>query len=225
MNLSYVNLQPNFDWTDLVNLTELHLDAVKGINIPNFIEFIRRQSKLQRFYQCNSLYCSTQEVYETMAMYCGQQIEVLHDRNNSMEINENSYKFLSGLNNLKEVGFLYNYHCSRNLIYGIQCLAKNYTIERLVIHTNPYPFCECPLQSETKLFVQQITKLKTIRVHSLFSMANVGDRIACDRIKLLVRYSKEILCNVEIVEIILESKFRDWAFLRYVPRIRELYIT
>lgn len=226
LNLSNVSLQPDFDWTALVNLTELHLDTVKEINIPNLIEFIRRPSKLQRFYHRNSLFASTQQVYETMAECCGQQIEVLHDRNNSMEINESTYKFLSGLTNLKEMGFLYNYNCSRNLIHAIQCLAENDTIERLVIHTNPYPFCECPLQAEAKHFLERFTKLKTLRVHSFFGTENVGNnRIACDRMKLLVKYSEEILSNIETVEIILESKFGDWAFLKYLPKLRQLFIT
>lgn len=224
LNLTNVNLQPDFDWTELANLTELHLDTVKQIYILNFIEFIRVQQKLQRFYQRNSLYDYTQVVYDAMAEYCGNQIEVLHDRNNSMEIDENSYRFLSRLKHLKEVGFLYNYNCSRNLIYAIQCLAETDTIERLVIHTNPYPFCECPLTTEAKMFVEQFTKLKTIRIHSFFGMENVYDRIACDRMKLLVRYAEEILWNVETVEIILESKFRDWELLKYVPRLRQLYI-
>lgn len=80
LKLSHINLDSNFDWTQLDNLTELHLDSVNGMIKSNFIEFLRQQSKLERFHQRYSLSTdSRHDIYEAMAKYCNKQIQVLND--------------------------------------------------------------------------------------------------------------------------------------------------
>lgn len=132
-------------------------------------------------------------------------------------------EFLSGMKNLKEVGFLINDSCSKNLIYAIACLAENDSIGRLVFDTqSKHGFAEYDCGDEIKICLKRFTKLKTIRLHTDYY--NVDPK-SCDRIQLLIGYSEEILSNVETIEIIsMESELNVWEFLKFVPKLRELYI-
>lgn len=65
----------NCDWTKLVNLTELELFAVRGINTENFIEFLRQRPSLEVFHNYSSFEDSTEEkIFEIMGIYCGDKI-------------------------------------------------------------------------------------------------------------------------------------------------------
>lgn len=224
LKLYHIPLHWRFDWTELMNLTELRLDSVLGINDLKFIEFARRRPKLKRFYLQKSLEHARSEVYKALARYCGDQIEVLHDRIDGKEIKKNSYDFLSGMKNLKEMGFLKSNSCSRNLIYAIQRLAENDTIERLVIHA--ISFCVCRVPPEPKIYLKPFTKLKTIRIHTGYYNRHGSNRLRgdCDRMDLLIKYSAEMLSNVQAVEVIIDSHFRDLDILKFVPKLRVLYV-
>lgn len=224
LKLYRIRLHWHFDWTELMNLTELRLDSVFGINEQNFIEFIRRRPKLKRFYLEKSVEHAREEVYKAIAQHCGNQIEVLHDRIDEKEIKKDSYDFLLGLTNLKEMGFLKSNYCSENLIYAIRCLAENDTIERLVIHA--ISFCVCHARDQPKVYVNRLTKLKTIRIRTGFYNKYVHGwtRGACDRIDFLIKYSVEILSNVETIEIIIDCHFRDLELLKFVPKLCEFYL-
>lgn len=162
------------------------------------------------------------KVGDAMVKYCGYQIEVIHENSfffEQVNIEKNSHKFLSGMRNLKEVDFLRNYKCSKNLINAIAYLVENDPIETLVINTySEHGFGENVCEENTKKYLKPFTKLKTIQIHTV----SYCSYEACDRMKLLIKYSTEISSNVEIIS--MESKNYDWEFLEFVPKLRELYI-
>lgn len=228
LDLYNTELHPDFDWTQLMNLTELHLNFVIGINVKNFIEFIRRRPKLERFFQHYTFNESMQEIGEAMTKYCGNQIQVFFDENDSEEaMNPNFYKFLSEMNNLKKVGFSTRYRCGSDLIHGIQWLAEKGAIEQLVIETSSFheTTVYCPLMKEStgyNLYMKRFPNLKTIQINAYIT--DVGHRVACERMQLLLNYSAEILSNVETIKLMIESRIYDWEFIKSVPKLRELYI-
>lgn len=235
LKLSHINLDSNFDWNQLDNLNELHLDSVNGMNKSNFIQFLHQQSKLERFHQRYSLATdSRHDIYEAMAKYCNNQIRVLHDE---MEpaLKRKSYSFLLGLKSLKEIGFMYNSYCSKNLMYAFKMLAEIDTIETLVIHLRSHAFCNfsCVVRRKnSKIHIKQFTKLKTLRIYTNHAIEdafsgrftlNKHNKDPCSRIQLLIKYSAEILSHVETIEIIVESEFRSWDFLKFIPKMGKLY--
>lgn len=235
LKLSHINLRRTFDWKQLINLTELHLDSVHGMNEPNFIEFLQQPSKLERFYnRCSVPNVSRQTIYETMSKYCNNHIQILHDELKS-DIARNSYNFLWGLKSLREMGFLYNYYCSRYLKYAFKMLAENDTIEKLVIQLRSHALCNygCVRRRRSaKIVMKPFTKLKTLRMYTNHEIddslgkrfpLNKHNKDPCSRVQLLIRYSAEILSKVETIEVIVESEFRNWEFLKYAPKLRQLY--
>lgn len=62
---------PDSDRTKLMNLTEIYLIGVAGINNENFLEFICLQPSIEIFHHDKfALAGSTQTICEEMAKYC-----------------------------------------------------------------------------------------------------------------------------------------------------------
>lgn len=125
-----MNLDPNFDCTKLVNLTELDLLIVRGINADKFIQFLRRPS-LENFRNYTSFENSTAEkIFYTTGTYCGEKICQFVNNNN--EVLENfSYKFISNFKNLKKAKLSAKHICCADVIDPIKRLAESNAIEYL----------------------------------------------------------------------------------------------
>lgn len=231
LHFARVELHPHFNWMGLINLSELQLIDVTGINKPNLIEFIRQRPKIKKFHQRNSLYGSMKNIGKALAEYCGDQIEQFSDENSSSsdnsEIKRQFYEFISDFKNMKDVCLSTNYSCAGNLLFAIESLARHDTIERLVIHTSCLidsieDHNDCPLQRDTKMPIERFTKLKTIRIHA--SGWGLEHTKPCVRMKLLVQYMPEMLTSVETIEIMIGNRTYYWSFLKMIPNLQRVNI-
>lgn len=230
--LHNVDLLPRFDWTELMNLTKLHMFNVGEFNKQNFIEFIRRRPKLKFFYLYSLLddgIC--EEIGEALGKYCGDQIEYFnyHNNYNRGTRNEIFYNFLSEFKIVKKVGFSSSYRCASELMYAIKWLAENDTIDLLVISIGDRNgnINECPLQiGNNKVYMKQFTKLRTIEIHRY--ARNIGHTINCKRLEIFSMYSVQILSNVETIKIlfmtVISALSIDCDFIKFAPKLRVFYL-
>lgn len=223
MKLSRIDLHQHFDWSELINLVELHLIRVRGIIDHAFINYLAKRPKLERFYHRDSLTESMERIGSALGKYCGDRLKIFHDENEFIEMGRHFYDYLTKMTVLKEIGLLNNYRCSRNLIYPIKYLSECNSIEKLVFHT-----CSVPLISDDcfsrrrRISINKFSKLKEIR---MFTNDIPGERVAsCDRMSFLIRNADAIFGNVEKCEIIIETRPRNWCFLGCMPKLRELWI-
>lgn len=170
--LEDIELHPSFDWTECVNLTEIHLILVKGFNEQNFVNFLQRRPRLEYFCQKGSLGNSMQNIAEAMADNCGNQMKMFRDMGESRLLEPryyDFYNFLSKFKSLKEICLPSSLFCAGDLISAITQLAENDTIEkftiihRLTLDQFGGKLMRCNFEeSASKSNIRSFTHLKTI---------------------------------------------------------------
>lgn len=235
LSLFRVNLEPNFDWTRLRNLKELHLISVNGINVNKFIEFLGQRPKLEVFhYDDDAFKDSVQDVCDAMAMYCGNQIQDFCGELRSSEVGfrapaRNLYDFISELTNVKTVCLTTHQFCGGDLVDSIKRLARNNTVEKLHIVYSEIdmrirPDVNCFFQKKPHhegLDIKEFSHLKRINITGPFSkVPTFRHGQVCDPFKILTKYSTQILANVEILTI--ASTIEDLDFIQFAPKLCQL---
>lgn len=235
LRLTGINLKSTFDWTELTSLTDLFLKEVHGINVPNFIDFLRHRPKLERFASEKTFEDSNQDVYEVIAQFCGDQIQIccIHNDMFYEEIPQafpaNFHNFISGFKNVKRLSLAPHQICGGDLIDPMCRLAENNTIEELLIMYDSYydSYNEnCILNIHERF---EMKSLKTLRIELFLNTLWEGDNLirlreGCDVMKLLTVYSSQILSNVEILMIV-SDKMYNCDFIEFAPKLRELIIS
>lgn len=227
LQMKDVNLDPNFDWTQLANLTELHLVCVRGIIADNFIELLRQRPKLEVFLHRNSFEDSTvQNIFDMLGTYCGEKIRIFKNYDNVCE-KRHFYNFISKFKCVKEV-YLNTTHVScADLLDPIKRLAENNTTECLAItYDNRHrhkEICIFRAQSNHEVFdMKYFTNLKKVRI--FFALGHINLFNQCDALQLFNLYSLQILSNVEILEFFF-TNIHKCNFIQYMPKLRKLILT
>lgn len=125
-------------WKSTQQLTELHLIESSVGNEERFIEFIRSQSKLERFISHGGYY-SIRRVGEALAVNCSSKLQVFCDfgsvnRNRNRSVTD--YDFISKFVNLKELKLTSITKTGIDLHRPLMRLAKKHSIEKLGIYQN-----------------------------------------------------------------------------------------
>lgn len=82
------------------------MKEVNGINVQNFIEFVRHQSNIEVFHcEENNFNEFTREMCDAVAKYCGHQIRSFSGRIFANHERKDLYDFGSGFKNVEEVCF------------------------------------------------------------------------------------------------------------------------
>lgn len=141
LRLESTVLDSDFDWTKLENLTELYLKAVSGINIENFLQFLRQRPNLKVFHHDNVTFGdSTQIICKAMGEYCGEIREYFSKMFFGYELRASPIvdwcDFISGFKNVRKVGLTTLEWCGGDLIGPLKQLAEHDTIETLHIKYN-----------------------------------------------------------------------------------------
>lgn len=230
LKLEDVVLHPNINWTEAVNLTQIHLDAVNGLNIQNFIDFLRRRPKLEYFYQKKTFRDSLQIVGEAMAEYCGEHIRVYRDLEYDLPNRRPThfYQFLSGFKNVNEVWLSTRQICAGDLLAPIHRLADTKVEKLVIICYDNYDGLNfnCMFIDEFNLrplYLKRLNYLKTIRIDMYDEFDTHMD--VCEQMKVLTMYSLQILSNVENVFLMgAQNMAYDYGFIKNVPKLRLLVI-
>lgn len=240
LRLADINLDPNFDWAKLKNLTELYLHEVNGINVNNFIEFLRLRPNIKIFHHSgDSFKGSMQHICEAMAKYCGNHIqnyygEMAYIPNVRQPPAQNiSYGFLSKFKNLMEVRLVTHQLCGGDLIDTMKQLAENDTIETLRIKYSEYDMDgwsdgNCTFQAQPNLNgfdMNNFSHLKTIKIsgHLMPLDEPFGDfhhHKVCNPFKLLTVYGSQILATVE--KLTISAMPQNCSFIKFARKIRHL---
>lgn len=235
LSLYNVDLAPNFDWTQLRNLTELYLISVEGINVKNFIGFLRQRPKLQVFhYDSKTFGNSTQVVCEALAQFCGEKIRdfcgpLRPIPEDIIAPARNVYDFMSQLTNIKTLCLATHQFCGSDLVDPMKRLARNNTIEKLhIVYTeidmriNPDVNCFFQKKPHHKgLDMKQFSHLKRVNITGPFSeIPQFYHGQVCDPFRILSKYSSQILANVENLTI--ASTIEDMDFIQFAPKLRQL---
>lgn len=236
LNLNEVKLNPNFDWTDLGNLTELYLSRVSGINVQNFIKFLCLPSKLQIFHHNTYAFNdSTPNICKVVANCCSEIYEYSFERLRYVpeqipnQKEHHLYDFISEMKNLKKVGITTFQYCGGDLIEAMKQLAENNTIEMLVINYNRFDEgdkrdVQCIFQKKTSfeaIHMNHFSYLKTLKLWAPFIRATSFEHgKVCDMFKFLGIYSSQILSNVENLSI--TSMRPQLDVIKSAPKLRHL---
>lgn len=228
LHLGEVILDPKFDWIKLVNLTELSLLQVRGINSDNFIEFLRQRPNLEVFVHNNSFENSTvQNIFDAMGTYCGDKVRSFSNQDNVLD-RQDYYNFLSKFKKLKNVNLNTIHMCCSDLIDPIKRMAENNTIESLgisyfALHNGHDANCIFQRQPNHEgLDMKYFKNLKEISVSMRVFQLNIQPE-QCDAMKLFNVYSSQILLNVERLTI-RSTTVPIFELIKYVPKLRELIL-
>lgn len=206
LDLYKVNMDPKFNWNTLINLTELSLARVKGINIKNFIQFIRLQPQLRRFVHLNT-FQDIQRIGTELAKNCGNHMRIFRDivdyefvdgRIVYKTRNGETYRFLSDFVKLKEVLLVSDLMCVCDLQEPLTRLSQNDALEKLTIiqilsgQGNPM---DCFVNNYISFDLKRFNRLKTIHVH----VRGGPQSGMCNYLKLFNDYSAQIMTNVESI--------------------------
>lgn len=225
LKLNRVRLNWDFDWTSMQNVTELELIKVIGINEHLFIQLIRQRPQLKRIVHLNS-FRNIQTIGKEIATFCGDHIIEHHDLGRGQlniphwdHLNENSY--FSGLKKLKKMSLVSITQCARDLTILMGQLANRNALEELTIIQNMR--CEllskqCFSMVSSTLNAELFFNLKIIRVHIINSYNS------CRHERFLIKFSSQILFNVESVSLSGREGLYDFDFLKFVPKLRKLSI-
>lgn len=226
LRFHWIELDPCFDWTNLKNLTKLHLDSVNGINVSNFIEFFYQRPKLEIFCHSNTFdEAHILDVFQALAEHCGNTIRFFEDYSG-----DQNYNFISGLKSVKEVSSAAGQLCCGDLFDPIKRLAEINTIERLQIR---YQNLCGPIggsdincifrQSPHGLNINPSSNLKSVSFSMCVSHFRDGKHLeVCDPLRLFTVYSSQILSNVEILALYCISMRFDWNLIRFAPKLRQV---
>lgn len=230
LKLEDVVLHPNINWIDAANLEQIHLDAIKGLNVHNFIDFLRQRPKLKYFYQSNTFRDSMKIVGEAMAEYCGESLRVYRDLEYELADikTKDSHQYLSGFKNLNEVWLSTRQICAGDLFSAIDRLADT-KVEKLVIicydHYDQLNI-DCIFTDEFNprpLYLNRLNYLKSIRIDMFNGFDSHID--VCAQMKVLTMYSSQILSNVENVFLMgAQNMAYEYGFIETVPNLRLLVI-
>lgn len=230
LKLEDVILHPNVNWMAAVNLTQIHLDAVNGLDVQNFIGYLRRRPKLEYFYQKKTLRDSMHVVGEAMAEYCGEHIRVYRDLEYDLPDirSPHFYQFLSGFKNVNEVWLSTRQICAGDLLTPIHRLADTKVEKLVIICYDNYDGLNvnCMFLDEFNLkplYLNRLNHLKTIRIDMYDGFDTHMD--VCEQMKVLTMYSLQILSNVENVFLMgAQNVAYDYEFIKHVPKLRLLVI-
>lgn len=177
-------------WKSARKLTELHLIEPDVRNEDRFIEFIRSQSKLERFISHGGYY-SIRKVGEALAVNCSSKLRVFCD-SGSVHGNRTAtdYDFISEFDNLKEVKLTSITRTSNDLCRPLMELARKSSIEKLGIYQNAEH-----LVDEVEAFgsIAEFKNLKYLEI----SVKNFAQRIDSMHLAFLFGNSGIIFKNVE----------------------------
>lgn len=235
LRLANINLDPNFDWTKLKNLTQLYLKDVYEINEENFIEFLKLRPKLEAFQHDGFTFeDSTANICKMMAKYCGNHIqyysgELLPVQDDSLDGPvRDLYGFLSGFKNVKMVSLTSHQVCGGDLFDSMKRLTENNTVEMLSIEYSEEDYIlendvYCIFQEHSNLRAFNMNKfrhLKTIEFVRPVIKCDIRHGKMCHSFKLLSVYSSQILWNVENLSI--RSIAQDCNIIKFAPKLRRL---
>lgn len=233
--LEFIQLDLNFDWTKLKNLTKLYLLFVRGINIQNFIEFLRHRPNIEVFHHNRYTFGnSIHDVCKAMAKYCGNQIQEysggfcsLPEGGNAEAPAHKLYYFLVEFKNMKRLQMSTDLPCGANLIDAMKQLAENDTIEMLSLYyywRPRSPNVNCSFQNgsiRNGFDMKPFSHLKTLRIYGRSVEDNDFDHVQmCGQFKLLNVYGSQILLNVENLSI--QYRALDWDFIKFAGKLRFL---
>lgn len=210
LKLEHIELSPNFDWTELKNLTEVRLIWVDGINAENFIKLLSHRPNIEVFHHDRYTFKdSTQDVCLAMAKYCGNSIreyygEMDPNQGEGRAPGQNMYYFISGFKNIKKARLTTHQICGGDLIDAMKWLAENNTIEMLEIKYSGHDGHEktnCIFHTKPKLeghHIRHFSHLKSIKIIWPPSHSNYIHPVrGCDPFKLFTVYGSRILSSVE----------------------------
>lgn len=233
LRLESLELNENFDWTKLTNLTKLYLRDVRGINAQNFIELLRQRPNIQIFHHDKySFNGSILDISEAMAEYCGNQIE---EYNGEMPKRLESgraptrylYPFISQFKNVKRICLATNLVCGADLIEPMKQLAKLNTVDMLHIK---YPELDCIEHSHADCIFKEnsnidcfdmmhFNHLKTLTVSKYYCEPDAFNPMEkCKTLALFSVYKQQILSNVE--RLTLGSQVYDFDFIKFASKLR-----
>lgn len=228
--LHNIKLEPYFDWKILKNLTKLTLSDVEGVNESNFIEYLQQRPRLETFGHSNTFDISTMgNMFQKMAEYCGNQIRALDIYKNSekFDYSPGFYRFISGFKNLKKVYLRAELKCGEDLIDPIKRLAEQNTVEDLSLtFSESKPHRNCIYQemsnNHSAPIMKPFTNMKIVRIRwEIEHIDSDPFNRKCTRLKLLTRYSSQILSNAETI-IIACGYDIDWDFIKSASKLRQL---
>lgn len=233
LNLSYVNLNSSFDWTQLKSLKELYLDSVNGIEADKFIDLICQRPKLEVFHHSNTFGDFTQDVCDAMGKYCGNYIR---DYSGAFDYptfgapTNHVYDFISGFKNVKKIHLVTHQFCGGDLIDAIRRLAENNTVEELEIVYSGFVCIEedftCIFQDRPNLGrdMKQFTHLKTVKISGIgFRWDDSLHGQMCDTFKILNVYGSQILSNVE--DLTIQDRLNNWDSIKFAKKLRYLHLS
>lgn len=232
LNLYQVELIKDFNWTALKNVIELDLVQVAGINIDNFLQFIRQEPELKKFVHMYT-FREFQIICENMAKHC-QQIHSFSDFDSSSRGHMRwqgrdviEYNYLAGFKKLRELSITSTRKCAHDLLSALVGLAEINLLTKLSIIVSNImrteDECCNPSNQNNRIRMEKFTDLKTIHIHQ-------GDKEKvpddpCQPVQLLINYSIEMLSNIETV--IVTGSHKDacnFEFIRFVPKLQKLLI-
>lgn len=232
LDLYKVDMDPKFNWNNLFNLTDLSLARVKGINIENFINFIRRQPRLRRFVHMNT-FEDIQQIGTELANNCGIYMRVFRDIIEYEFVNGRivykkrtnyTYRFLSDFVRLRDVLLVSDLICACDLKEPMARLSQNNDLEKLTIiqilsgQGDP---ADCFVSNYFAYNLKCFNKLKSIHLHVRGGTGNG----TCKYMKLFTEYSAQIMTNVEIITLSGSNKNNyNMEFIMCAHKLRILSI-
>lgn len=221
IHLRGISLDPEFDWIQLKNLTELYLENIRGINADNFIEFLRQEPKIKVFHHEKSTFEGfVPEISEALATHCGKYIQ---DYSGVMPANqENMYYFLSEFKTVKKVCLTTDQICGGDLVAAMKRLSDNNTIEEL--HIN---YSKKDNHRENCLFIQNpellgitVKPFNHLKTATLSGASVSVSETSCIPFRLINILAAPVLSNVENLNI--KYTPMDWIFITFAQRLRIL---
>lgn len=177
LDLYKVDIDAKFNWNTLTNLTDLSLARVKGIDIKNFIEFIRLQPQLRRFVHLNT-FADIQRIGTELARNCDNYMRIFCDIIDYKFVNgrivyrtrtSDTYRFLSDFVKLREVLLLSDLMCGCDLKEPITSLSQNDALDKVTIiqilleQRSPV---DCFVSGYFSCDLKRFNKLKIIHLHA-----------------------------------------------------------
>lgn len=206
LDLYKVDMDPKFNWNTLYNLSELSLARVRGINVENFINFIRLQPRLRRFDHLNT-FEDIQRIGNELAQNCAEHMRIFRDIIDYEFVNGRivyrikngkTYRFLSNFVNLGEVLLVSDMMCVCDLKEPLYRLSRNKSLEKLTIIqilSGQGKLNDCFVSGYISHDLRQFKQLKTIHLH----VRGASQSDTCQYMELFNKYSSQIMTNVESI--------------------------
>lgn len=227
LSLSNLKLGDDFEWNNMVNLNELYLDSVNGINTEEFIEFLRKKPELKIFHHSAVFEKLTKNICTIMAEYCGKHIEAYGGHIPLEETPQNFYTFLPKLINLKNVSLETHQVCGGDLVGILRRLAVDNKIETLkLMYSSPASDktgnVQCIFKDKKYIDsdnMNHFEHLTTLNIRGGFDV-NFCHAKVCDPFELLNVYGSQILTNLN--HLLISSVIKNWDFLKFAKNLQIL---